>query len=303
MTRAEWLAERRNGIGASDAAAILGVSPFKSALNVYVDKIGIDEPDEEETEAQEWGHRLEPVIAAKYQQTVHRPVWSLGDNHIVTHPDLPWCRATPDRMTAMDPGASGYPVAPAEGEGVLELKTASFFKKDEWLEEPPLEYQVQVQHQLAVTGKQWGSIAVLIGGQRFKWADIKRHDAFIAKLLEAEEAFWLRVLRRDPPPPAGTEQSARALAVLYPQQQGEPISLGNDVIDLDDELVHAKEMVKLWEGRELAAENKIKALIGAAPMASLPNGVRYKWVTEPRAGHVVKPSEPRVFRRLKPKGK
>src|SRR5262245_51429000 len=292
MNRAEWLAERRQGIGASDAAAIIGVSVFKSALNVYVDKIGLEEPDDDETEAMEWGHRLEEPIARKYQETVHRPVWNPGAHVIERHPDLAFMLATPDRYTELDPGATGFPVPPADGRGVLELKTAGFFKKDEWADEPPLEYQVQVQHQLAVTGLKWGSIAVLIGGQRFRWADIPRNDKFIAKLLEAEDAFWQRVQRRDPPPPAGTEQSARALALLYPRQQGDAIVLGNDVIDLDLELVHAKEQVKLWEGRELAAEQKLKALIGSAPLATLPNGVRFKWVTEPRAGHTVGPSEP-----------
>lgn len=300
MNRGEWLAARRQGIGASDAPAILGVSAFKSALNIYTDKIGLVEPDEEESEAMEWGRRLEEPIARKYQETVHRPVWNDGDHAIVQHPDIPWMLATPDRYTRHDPGATGFPVPPATGDGALELKAVSFFKKEEWIDEPPLEYIVQVQHQLAVTGLQWGSIAVLIGGQRFRWADIPRNDRFIAKLLEALDVFWQRVQRREPPPPAGTEQSARALALLYPQQQGDAIVLGNDVIDLDNELVHAKEMVKVWEARELEAENKLKAMIGTAPLATLPNGVRYKWVTEPRAGHVVQPSEPRVFRRLKP---
>src|SRR3972149_1892443 len=148
--RDSWLKARRTGLGSSDAAAILGIDRYRGPLDVYAEKLGVESAAQ--TEAMEWGLRLQPVLGQKYAEPTGRQV---------TDQSLPLGRtlAYPSLVASLD----FLVVDPERGEGVLETKTTSAFNREEWEDEPPIFSQVQVQHQLAVTGAQWGSLAVLIG--------------------------------------------------------------------------------------------------------------------------------------------
>lgn len=291
--RESWLDARRAGIGASDAPIILGLSPWKSALRLFGEKLGLIAEDKTEREAVEWGARLEPAIADKYHEETGRRTESRGPYCIDVSADRPWMLATLDR-DVYRPGATG-----SEEIGALEIKTAAIWKRDEWVDEPPLIYQVQVQHQLMVTGRTWGSLAVLIGGQRFVWTDVKRNDNFIDRLADVEAGFWRRIQTHDPPPTTAGALDAEALAALYPtEQQMEPIVLGGDALAWDAELLDAKENIERLEEVKTRCENKIKEAMGVHGVAVLPNGVRYTWRKQTRAGYSVPPNEFRAFRRL-----
>lgn len=300
--KAKWLEQRLTGIGASDASAILGINPWKSPLALFCEKTGISAPTVTETEVMEWGHRLEAPIAEAYEDETGRALMDPGDFELQRHKTLPFIMATLDRLIV---DVSTTPIKkphPTPGDGVLEIKTTSAFNADDWEEEAPLFYQVQVQHQLAVTGLSWGSLAVLIGGQHFRWLDLRRNEAFIGKLLEAENEFWWRVQNKNPPPPDNTKSSADALAALFPKETEDTLNLPPELIDADNALVEiaakAKELVAL----ELAAENKIKAALGPFAYGFLPNGVRYSWKFQTRPAHTVKESTFRALRRKAPKG-
>src|SRR3990172_10249011 len=133
--RDSWLKARRTGLGSSDAAAILGIDRYRGPLDVYADKLGIESA--EQTEAMEWGLRLQPVLGRKYAEVTGRQVsdQSLTLRRASAHPYL---------VASLD----FLVVDPDQGEGVLEGKTASAYKADEWADEPPIYYQVQAQHQL-----------------------------------------------------------------------------------------------------------------------------------------------------------
>lgn len=295
-TRAEWLDARRRGLGASDAAVVLGLSKWKSPFNLYAEKVGLLAPSPEELEWMEWGRRLEPVIAQKYEDDTGRQTRDLGD-YALTTGDEPWLIATLDREVLAD-HTPNKPLAPLVP-GVLELKNAIEYKRDEWAEEPPLEYQVQLQHQLAVTGYSWGSLAVLIGGRAFLWTDMDRNDRFIAKLLEHEAAFWQRVVREQPPEPDASKATADALAALFPKEGiAELVRLGGeDALELDNARMAAKlESEKLKTVLD-ECDNKLKALIGANVGCVMPNGAIYTWKHQSRAGYTVAPTEFRVLRR------
>src|SRR5262245_12139818 len=73
-SREAWLEARRNGIGGSDAAAVLGCHPWKSALELYAEKIGVEDLDLSEPEWVYWGKVLEPQIAARYMKETGRTV-------------------------------------------------------------------------------------------------------------------------------------------------------------------------------------------------------------------------------------
>lgn len=286
-----WLEARRNGIGASDAAAILGVNPWTSPFALYCEKLRLRPSSREETEAMEWGKTLEPFVATKYQQQTDRQILDPG-RFTVRYADAPpYLLATLDREIVGD----------SRGPGVLECKTCSAFKADEWEGgDAPMAYLVQLQHQLAVTGYTWGSLAVLIGGQRFRYVDVERNDKLIARLLEQEAEFWDRLLRQDPPPVDASEATADLLAEIYPRDDGHVIALPDEALEWDRARLEAIEAIEAAKARKTEAENKLRAALGAATKGIIGSWVAYSCKTQTRKSYTVAEATFRVLRRVKP---
>lgn len=290
-TREQWLEMRSRGIGSSDAAAVLGLSPWKSPLALYAEKIGLVEPEDlSEKEHVRWGNILEGPIAERYVEVTGRPVSDPGPFAVDVHPKYPYLLASVDRRIQSDGNG--------RGPGILEIKTASAYKESEWLEEPPVPYQIQLQHQLMVTGCTWGSLAVLIGGQKFYHVDLEINEPFCGLLLNAELDFWDRVERRDPPPADGSESTQKALAAMYPQDSGETVALSNDAWSLAGELAEIKEQIKEYEARRREIENRIKAELGAASKGLFSDGSGFTYKTQKRGPYFVDAAEFRVLRRV-----
>lgn len=102
LPREDWLAVRKGGIGSSDAAAAVGLSPYKSQLELWLEKTGRDaslpkiDPQDEESPAN-WGNVLEPIVAWHYSKRSSKRVRRI--NAVLQHPDpkLPWMLANIDR--------------------------------------------------------------------------------------------------------------------------------------------------------------------------------------------------------------
>ncbi len=293
--RDAWLEARRSGIGASDAAIILGVSKWKSPLQLFAEKTGLADVTEDEKDWLRWGHRLEPVIADAYEEETGRTTYDPGDFEIQKSADAPWMIATLDRLVTG--WSTDRHVPPVEAPGVLELKTTSAWRREDWKDEPPLAYQIQLQHQLAVTGHLWGSIAVLIGGQTFQWTDIRRNDLFIEQMMAAEERFWKRVQRREPPEPDSSVSTTKILHALYPKEENDAIDLPIEAVEWDKDRALAAEIIKTQEEIKRECENRLKAVIGNHAVGILPSGSRYTWKTSVRGGYTVAPTTTRILRR------
>jgi len=207
ISRAEWLALRRKGIGGSDAAKVLGLSRWGGPLTVYLDKTGILPPDDgEPSEAAYWGTALEDVVAREFARRTGLRV--RRRNALCCHPDHPRMIANVDREIV---GAN-------KG---LECKTVSAYKADEWRgDEVPDAYYLQCQHYMAVMGWESCFIAALIGGQRFVAKEIPRNDEEIRALIEAEMRFWAEHVEAGVPPLPGLGDD---VAALYPAQTGEDL--------------------------------------------------------------------------------
>lgn len=294
QSREQWLEVRRSGIGASEAAAVLGACnpTYGSPLSVYVSKT---EPDEEDSgsEASEWGLRLEPMLAEHYSALTKRPLEHSGQYTVHVDHEHPFLLATLDREIVSD--VTGR----FQGRGVLEIKTANQRYEGDWEDgEAPLQYLIQLMHQLRVTGYSWGSICVLLGGQRFLWCDFSRDDDFIQKMVERECDFWNHVQSRTPPAPlTGSESEAEAIKRLYPVSSGQTINLPGEFVELDDELVYLKGEIKKHESREKFLEAVIKHAMGAALFALLPNNAVYSFKSQHRNAFTVKETDFRVLRR------
>ncbi|WP_175787331.1 YqaJ viral recombinase family protein [Burkholderia anthina] len=208
LSRDDWLAVRRTGIGSSDAAAAVGLNPYMSALELWLDKTGraegLPRPDPTDTTSPTyWGTLLEPIVAAVYTQQTGNKVRKV--NAVLRHPTIPWMLANIDREIVSVPGVQ-----------ILECKTAGEFGARLWRDGVPEYVQVQVQHQLAVTGKAAAHVAVLLCGQALEVHRIDRDDALIGRLVELEAHFWHFVETDTPPPADGSESADRALRCLYP---------------------------------------------------------------------------------------
>ncbi|MFL9928848.1 YqaJ viral recombinase family protein [Paraburkholderia sp. RL18-103-BIB-C] len=212
LAREDWLKLRKTGIGGSDAAAAVGLNPYMSPLELWLDKtgrdVGLAKPDPHDTtEPIYWGTLLEPIVAAAYTKQTGNKVRRV--NAVLQHPTIPFMLANLDREIVGVPGVQ-----------ILECKTAGEFGARLWREGVPEYVQLQVQHQLAVTGKQATDVAVLLCGQKLEVHRVIRDDALIARLIELEAAFWRFVETNTPPPADGSESADRALRCLYPGAGG-----------------------------------------------------------------------------------
>jgi putative phage-type endonuclease len=232
MSREEWLSVRGRGIGSSDAAVAVGLSPYKSPLELWLEKTDRQAPpDLAANDAVFWGATLEHIIATVYAERTGVKVRRL--NAVLQHPEYPFMLANLDRVVQH----------PTDGNGILEVKTAGVNSARFWEDGVPESYQCQVLHQLAVTGKAWCDVAVLIGGQDFRVYRVVRDDEKIADLIEREVKFWQFVIDDAPPPVDGTESSGRALASMYPSDRGDTVDFSHDT-----EMNHL--FANYWEYRQ-----------------------------------------------------
>jgi putative phage-type endonuclease len=295
--REQWLIGRRLGIGASESPALFGLSPsgWHSPFSIWLEKTGLVPPVELEGEWLEWGMLLEEPIAQRYALRTERRIWQAGQFASAVHPRLPFMRATPDRWV--------IEAADRDGRGVLQIKNAGWFKADDWEYGPPDYIQAQVQHELAVTGFGWGSIAVLIGGNTFKYYDVERNDAYIAELELACGAFWDLVLQRKKPEIDGSGATSAAIKRLHPLDDGSAVQLDDSIMETWTALQATKADLKMAKAEEDRLGNIIREAIGPATFAGLPDGrlLSYKHQTTP--SYTVADNTYRVLREVNTKPK
>lgn len=254
MSREEWLESRRNGIGGSDASAILGVNPYSSPLKVYMDKIGKG-VEEEENEAMRQGTDLEQYVADRFVDFMEKqgtPKKVRKCNRILRHPDYPWMLANIDREVLKENAG-------------LECKTTSPFSKFRFDEgEINPHYYWQCIHYMAVTGAERWYVSIVVLGQSHHVFCIERDEDAIATLIEAERAFWEEhVACRVPPLPTGSEADGEALNALYPAAQETEATMALDGLE---DMLNLRAM-KVQERDALQAEidgmdQQIKAAMG-----------------------------------------
>ena len=291
IPRVEWLRARQQGIGASDAAAALGLSPWVSPFALYVDKVD-PIPDDLEDEP-EWflrGRQLEDAIcgmlAAEVGVTVARPPI------MVRSTQWPLMMLTPD----------GFTVSPL-GDALVEVKNVGATRAHEWDDGPPLHYRLQVQHGMAVTGLPLAYLAALIGGNKFVWYPVERDEAMIADIVAGEEAFWSLVILRRPPEVDDSKATREALAAHYAHPTHGAVELPSDVRDLLAERETIKTTIDFAKRQLDSVENKIKAMLGNAEAGTLDGQVVVTWRVVNRAGYTVKPTSFRQIGTPEKKGR
>lgn len=250
MSRDEWLMWRRKGIGGSDASIVCGLNKYKSPVELWMDKLGMLEPTEV-GEAAYWGNILEPIVREEFAKRTSLKVDI--EKSILKHSEYPFMVANVD----------GIVKDPEHGNCIFEAKTSSVFRMEEWENSIPEEYQLQVQHYMAVTGFKGAYVAALIGGNQFKWQFIKRDDEVIEMLIKLEQSFWEHVKSKNPPPLDGSEAASLLLSRLYPKSKPESkITLPDEALDLIIEYEEYQEKEKQAAEQKEKAVNRLKALLG-----------------------------------------
>ena len=255
MEKEEWLEHRKQGIGGSDAAAILGMNPWRTPMDVWLEKTGEFTRNDEENEKMYWGTALEDIVAREFMARTGLKV--RRRNAILKHKQYPFMIANVDRLV----------VGQSAG---LECKTAGQYSADNWAVGVPDYYIPQVQHYMAVTGHKVWYVAVLIGGQEFKYYKVARDDSFIRELIQAETAFWKLVEERTPPPIDGTSASTELIKKLYPEaEKGKEIELPFEAFELIQQYEQACEEEKRIQLIKSEATNRLKDMLGTAEKGSI----------------------------------
>ena len=167
MSYEDWLEHRKLGIGGSDASVVCGINKYKSPVELWMDKTG-QLPPQEAGEAAYWGTQLESIVRDEF--TKRTGIEVTKPTVILQSEEHPFMLANLDgTCEVLDVGTC-----------IFEAKTASAYKAGEWEDTIPDEYQLQIQHYMAVTGYAGAYIAVLIGGNTFRWKFVERDECRIA---------------------------------------------------------------------------------------------------------------------------
>lgn len=182
MSRLDWLRARQRGIGGSDAPALIlppDVYKWNRPKDVYRSKVE-ERTDDVSPLSCEVGHFLEPFVAGKFAEVTGYRVHSV--NKIILNARYPFMFANIDRKLY------GANVG-------LEIKTTNAYNDKRFTEdEYPMEYYIQMQHYMAVTGWDMWYLAALIGNNRFVWYEVPRNEDDIAEIIETERRFWDEVV-------------------------------------------------------------------------------------------------------------
>lgn len=268
LSQAEWLEIRRQGIGSSDCAAACGLNPYMSMLELWMIKTGrIQQSIGDASQGHAplyWGKQLEPLVAEYYSMHTGHKVRRV--NAVLQHRD-------PDKhfmLANLDYAVTGN----AEVQ-LLECKTAGEYGAKLWRDGVPLYVLCQVQHQLAVTGKQAAHICVLICGHETRIFKVKRSESVIQHIINAERHFWECVEKDIPPDADASASAAEALQQLYPQHiplTAEDLSQHEQGNQLFNQLIQDRNQIEKHQQNFDQAKHQIQALMRDAERAIFQNG-------------------------------
>ncbi len=244
-----WQLDRQKYIGSSDTAAIIGISPWKTQLDVYLDKVQprVEITDPDKLRVLNRGKRMEPYVIDLLAEETGLEIIRRGERYL--DPEHNFLAAEIDAEAA-------------SGENI-EIKTVSPFKAKEWGEEQsdeiPLHYAAQAMHAMMVTGRDICIFGVLIGADDFRLYRIERDDITISAIRHKEVEFWQRIQDRNPPEPSSVSDIARlfgtadsgAAIEANEQIQADLLALKSlkaDAKNLESLIALREERIKLYMG-------------------------------------------------------
>ena len=211
MSKDEWLEHRRCGIGGSDAAAIVGMNPFKSMVSVYVDKLKLEEDEAKSSFRMEMGSKLEDFVAREFSLRTGKKTRNV--NGILRNDKYPFAIANIDKRVCKE-------------KAVLECVVTNSYCKKEWERAVPIQYQIQCLHYMAVTGATHAYVAALVGNEELFIHRLERDEDMIEYVMAEEEKFWKEcIIGGNVPLPDGSEEYSRFLKSRYKDSREDSLIL------------------------------------------------------------------------------
>lgn len=301
--REEWLKARRATIGASEAAIVLGASPWSSQLALWAEKTGRTngDPALDDAEFVFWGRELEDAIISGYAKRARRTTVPFG--LMLRSTRWPWLSATPDALvtddaeagkrathitrtlgqirTAMKRHASTANLLVTlhevtRGWWPLQTKNIGFSSAEHWAEGVPLYYRIQCLQEALVFGADRTTGAALIAGQRLAWDDVlvEPNGLLERQVVNLTRLFMRQHVELGVEPAADASESARkTLSALYPVHvQGKVLVLGADLMDAADLYDRQKEQRKALKQAVARFENQMRQELADAERCVFPDG-------------------------------
>lgn len=292
--REVWLRDRKKGIGGSDVAAVLGLSPWRTPLDVFNDKTAETVDEKPQSEAAHFGTILEDVVADEFARRtgfkVARFTKTLSQNPGCHTGGVGWARANLDRVI-VNPAIAKTVRFTSEAshalqakcftrglwlttDAILECKTASAYASDLWgpsqeaeiragevvtEHKIPIYYETQVQWYLGLTGAKVCYVAVLIGGNDFRIYAVKPDRELFEAICEKCWAFWSGHVLTGEPPAATNVEDVRK---LFAKDSGEMVEATNEVATTIGELRTVKARIKELKDEQEALEQSLIVALG-----------------------------------------
>jgi putative phage-type endonuclease len=254
MNKDEWKLARRGGIGGSDVAAILGLSPWKSGMDVWLEKKGLAEEknDPDRDFLLDLGQQLEPVIARLYERQTESKL-TLPFPMLWAHKSYPFLMGTPDRF--VEGAARG-----------VELKSESQFSDqfgDAGTDQVPWHYLLQCAHYMAVLDYDVWDVAVLHAGTRFGIYTLRRDRELEQTIIQQLCEWWERYIVKDTPPDVDSSGAWKVyLRKKFPANLLPVKEADAETLLLVELFRLARERAEFYGDTAEETENRLKLLIG-----------------------------------------
>ncbi|MBQ9240231.1 MAG: YqaJ viral recombinase family protein [Duodenibacillus sp.] len=278
--RAAWLETRRSGIGGSDVAAVLGLSKWRTAVDVYMDKLS-EGHEQEQSDPMYWGTMLEQLVAKEFERRTGMKVQRV--NTTLRKGEDGWMIANIDRAIVNPEISGNVRVIPEEKrtsdrmlttDVILECKTANAYSASEWGDTQeheirtgelvtehkiPVFYETQVQWYMGITGAKTCYVAVLIGGSDFRIYKVDRDEDVIKALVEHCGKFWREnVLAHKAPDPVCVADVQK----LFPHSTDEMDEATNEEAADIGELRTLSERIDELKRQQEVVKTRLTASIG-----------------------------------------
>lgn len=286
-SEAQWLAARRTGIGASEIAAVAGLSQRRGPWDVWAAKV--DGTDLEPTDEMRWGTWIESRIVDWWARETGRMV---GNGGLFRHRVHRWLLATPDALVLEY--ADGVPKTVA----TVDAKNSGWHMSSEWDDDgAPVDYLAQLTQQMLAVGVRRGYLVASIGGKPPVERSVDLDEDFAQSLIRIGDRFWQDVQDGVPPEVDGSRSARKWLAATYPDADPDYwVGLDDADVAALRERVHLEVHIKRLQRIADEIENRIKAKLGKASAGTY-NGKTYcTWKNTDRAGYTVKPTSFRTFK-------
>lgn len=284
-----WLRWRQQGIGGSDVAAILGLSPWTSSYSLWCDKLGLL-PPQDATDAMEFGKRAERMLAEWFYDRTGLAI--VGEQTWLQRVDHPWMRATADgfvvdltavrELAVVQPDGTEVVTHHVDALSVAELKTTSS-SAAEWAEGIPPHYVAQATWLAAITGERhvtFPTLHLAFGRVDFQVWELVVTDADVEHVMAKAAAWWRRhIVDGVPPRVDGSDATARALDAQYPADKAVP----DQAVDLTSHhhvlgvLASIRAEQRTLKAAEVEVANRLKALLGDSTVGTVQGERRLTW--------------------------